>query len=114
MIGLIGLPPKSLLNRGESSMGFFDTDGGKPHKSSSNVTDDRLLTLLLSGNFRYPDLVPRNFTFENSLQEIQGEDKNLFVDFAKKMITWLPKDRATAQELLLHPWLEHWSPDALV
>ena len=45
-------------------------------------------------------------TFENSLPSLTGEDKRLFVDFAMRMLRWMPEERATAGELLEHPWLK--------
>ena len=29
----------------------------------------------------------------------------MFIDFVKKMMTWDPKERSSAKELLEHPWL---------
>ena len=34
-----------------------------------------------------------------------GEDKRLFIAFVKRMLRWMPEDRATAAELLEDPWL---------
>jgi serine/threonine-protein kinase SRPK3 len=83
MIALLGPPPKALLDRGAKSATYFDEEG----------------------RFRHPKLVPHNFSFESSVSRFQGENKAFFIDFAKKMICWLPEDRWTAKQLLEHAWL---------
>ena len=83
MIALLGPPPKALLDRGTKSATYFDEEG----------------------RFRHPKLVPHDFSFESSVTRFQGENKTFFIDFAKKMICWLPEDRWTAKQLLKHEWL---------
>ena len=84
MISLMGPPPKELLERGSTSATYFDEED----------------------QFRHPKLVHDGFSFESSITRIKGKDKELFVDFAKKMICWLPEERWTARQLLEHPWLK--------
>ena len=84
MIALMGPPPKELLERGSTSATYFDEEG----------------------RFRHPKLIPEGFCFESSITRFRGKDKELFIDFAKKMICWLPEERWTAKQLLDHPWLE--------
>lgn len=84
MIALMGPPPKELLARGSTTATYFDDDG----------------------NFRQPKLIPTNFTFETAITKIRGKEKELFIDFVKKMICWLPEERWTAKQLLDHPWLK--------
>jgi serine/threonine protein kinase len=84
MIALMGPPPKELLDRGSTSATYFDSEG----------------------QFRHPKLIREGFSFESSITRLKGEDKELFIDFAKKMICWLPEERWTAKQLLQHPWLK--------
>lgn len=84
MIALMGPPPKELLERGSTSATYFDEEG----------------------QFRHPKLVREGFSFESSITRFKGKDKELFIDFAKKMICWLPEERWTAKQLLEHPWLK--------
>ncbi|KAL2041068.1 hypothetical protein N7G274_006012 [Stereocaulon virgatum] len=55
--------------------------------------------------FQAPELILRADapTSEDSLPSLTGEDKRLFVEFGRKMLRWMPEDRATAGELLEHP-----------
>jgi serine/threonine-protein kinase SRPK3 len=83
MIALLGPPPKELLDRGNATATYFDEDG----------------------EFRKPEHVMRDLTWECSITRMRGEEKELFIDFAKKMICWLPEERWTAKQLLEHPFL---------
>jgi serine/threonine-protein kinase SRPK3 len=84
MIALLGPPPKELLARGTATETYFDGEG----------------------NFRHPKLVPEGFSFESSITRFKAKDKELCIDFAKKMICWLPEERWTAKQLLDHPFLK--------
>ena len=44
-------------------------------------------------------------TFEQQANRLQGEQKHLFVQFIRSMLSWLPEERKTAKELLDDPWL---------
>lgn len=36
---------------------------------------------------------------------LEGEEKSEFLSFISNMLQWRPEDRASARELLQHPWL---------
>ena len=85
MIALLGPPPRELLERGSTSATYFNMD---------------------TGEYRNPSFIPADLSFENSITRIKGKDKELFIDFIKKMLCWLPEERWTAKQLLSHPWLK--------
>ncbi|KAL2044438.1 hypothetical protein N7G274_003143 [Stereocaulon virgatum] len=86
MIGLLGPPPRELLDRADSA-----------------VHSDLYTT---QGEFKYPRLIPsEDFNFSNLTLFLKGEDKRLFIEFASKMLQWLPEERLTAKELYNDPWL---------
>ena len=96
MIGLLGLPPKSFLDRCTKAKKYFDADG----------------------QFKFPNHVGEFCTFDHSIHRMSGEEKELFIDMAKKMLTWAPEDRWTAKQLLDHPFLTkerecHWDTPSL-
>lgn len=37
---------------------------------------------------------------------MEGEEKALFVAFVRRMLQWVPEERATARELRDDPWLQ--------
>ncbi|KAH8435215.1 uncharacterized protein LDX57_012844 [Aspergillus melleus] len=84
IISLIGPPPEDMLKRGSQSPRYFDTDG----------------------LFRFPNLVPSERGLEQSLTVIEGDEKQMFLNFISRLLQWRPEDRATAEELLSDPWLE--------
>jgi hypothetical protein len=43
-------------------------------------------------------------TLSDSVTTLDGRDKKQFLEFAGKMLQWLPEDRKTASELLNDPW----------
>lgn len=40
-----------------------------------------------------------------TVSTIEGEEKEQFLRFATRMLEWLPEKRATAQGLLVDPWM---------
>jgi hypothetical protein len=62
------------------------------------------LTQLL-GEYMYPNLIPNRPNLECSIMSLEGEERELFLGFITKMLTWWPKDRAAAEDLLKDPWL---------
>ncbi|KAI9890528.1 MAG: hypothetical protein M1814_003868 [Vezdaea aestivalis] len=84
VIGMIGMPPLDLVQRGNRSPEFF--------------TDE--------GQFK-PDIEIKKTSLEESEERLEGEDKELFMDFLRGMLQWRPEDRKTTRQLLHHPWLEY-------
>ncbi|OOF96593.1 hypothetical protein ASPCADRAFT_206767 [Aspergillus carbonarius ITEM 5010] len=86
MIRLLGPPPQQLLER---------ADKGVYSQLFSN-----------QGDFKFPSLIPsEEFNLPNVTPFLLGEDKRLFLDFARKMLRWEPEERPTAKELYNDPWL---------
>ena len=63
------------------------------------------LTHLLAGNWRGVAEVPKD-ALEDAEKRLEGEEKALFLSFAKKMLKWKPEERSSAKELLGDPWLK--------
>ncbi|CVL11855.1 related to dis1-suppressing protein kinase dsk1 [Fusarium proliferatum] len=82
---LIGPPPQSLLSSGQRTSMFY-----KPN-----------------GEIKNPGLVPApgDFSFENTISCMSGEEKVRYIRFIKRMVKWSPEERSTARELLDDPWL---------
>ncbi|KAK0432198.1 kinase-like domain-containing protein [Armillaria borealis] len=89
IIGLLGPPPVELINRIHpectGSM-YFDENGQFKHQRY------------------YP---PRNEgTFEFMFSTIPDPQQNeIFIAFLKRMLRWLPEERASIDELLADPWM---------
>jgi serine/threonine-protein kinase SRPK3 len=83
MISLLGPPPLDFLKRCTKAKLYFDAEG----------------------NFKYPNKVKHDCCWDYSISHWQGEEKELFIDFARKMLKWVPEERWTAKQLLEHPFL---------
>ena len=51
----------------------------------------------IAGELHAVVAIPAEFSLEGSLSNISGEDKQLFLKFVRRMLTWEPKDRSTAK-----------------
>lgn len=49
--------------------------------------------------------IPEGRTLESLETRFETRDKNAFLRFVRKALTWMPEQRATAKELLQDPWL---------
>ncbi|WEW61242.1 hypothetical protein PRK78_006732 [Emydomyces testavorans] len=48
--------------------------------------------------------IPEN-SLEDSEERLEGKNKELFMQFLRKMLTWMPEERFSAKELLQDEWL---------
>jgi len=58
-----------------------------------------------------PDLDTKERKVADSVTELNGEEKEAFLDFASGMLQWLPEKRKTAKELLQHPFFDSLNKD---
>lgn len=59
------------------------------------------------GTFLYNHLIPYSRSLRSELPEcISDEEADLFLGFMRRMLCWMPEERATAAELRTDPWLE--------
>ena len=59
-----------------------------------------------AGQFKFSGLVSKEQGFEKRLTVIEGNEKQMFLNFVSRMLRWRPEERGTAQELLSDPWLK--------
>ncbi|KAJ5348897.1 uncharacterized protein N7506_002150 [Penicillium brevicompactum] len=109
MVALLGSPPKAVLKRIESlsQVDFGDgasvtRDDGKECSNSRELFGGPHFDE--EGNFLHGDLVP-NRTLEDTVPSLEGEEKELFLSFARGMLTWDPMKRKSAGQLAQHPFL---------
>ena len=60
---------------------------------------------IMIGNFRHEHLIPHHLRIEDTVTSPDGQQKDQFLSFARKMLQWLPDDRKTAKKLIEDPWL---------
>ena len=103
IIGIIGPPPKELLDRGDPEIvkRYFDDNGMLLFSVSSPLhVDDN------AGDFKYDHLIPVGRTLGDTITMLEEEEKERLLSFAKRLLRWLPEDRPSAKELIEDPWLE--------
>ncbi|OJJ45156.1 hypothetical protein ASPZODRAFT_100384 [Penicilliopsis zonata CBS 506.65] len=81
MQAVLGRPPLQFLQRSERSLQFWDEHG--QWKAASIQAD----------------------SLEILEERLEGEEKKDFLRFLRRMLCWLPEERASAKELLFDPWL---------
>ncbi|KAF2756508.1 protein kinase [Pseudovirgaria hyperparasitica] len=82
MIAILGPPPPGFLARTENSLRYWDENG------------------------KWRDLIPiPNANLERLEQRLVDGDKDGFLQFVRKMLTWIPEERPSAEELIFDPWL---------
>ncbi len=52
------------------------------------------------------DLLGSKTTLEDTVTELAGDEKEMFLDLISGMLQWLPEKRKTAKELLNHLFFE--------
>ncbi|KAL3477218.1 kinase-like domain-containing protein [Aspergillus californicus] len=82
IISLLGAPPPD-LQRGKNTFRYFDDQG----------------------QFRFPDLVGK-IDLESMANDLDGDEKSLFIQFILRMLRWKPEDRASVDDLLSDPWFQ--------
>ena len=79
---------------------FFSADG------KLRELIKRIAANIFSGKFMHDNLIPFRRVLGNEVPDcIAAEDKGRFLNFMRRMLRWLPEERATARELLEDPWL---------
>lgn len=53
----------------------------------------------------YNDRIPGSRTLEREVPDFLAGEAELFLAFMRRMLCWIPQDRATADELVNDPWL---------
>ncbi|KGO77686.1 hypothetical protein PITC_071690 [Penicillium italicum] len=60
--------------------------------------------IVVSGNWKGAAPVPES-NLEALEERLKGDEKDDFLRFLRRMLCWLPEERASAKELLFDPWL---------
>ncbi|KAL2261956.1 hypothetical protein VTK26DRAFT_2913 [Humicola hyalothermophila] len=84
VIGLLGKPPRKFISGGTNRAKFFDQEG----------------------NFYAGIPLPQPRSLGELETNLQGEDKERFLQLMRRMLQWAPEDRSTAKELLRDAWLK--------
>ncbi|KFZ06297.1 hypothetical protein V501_07577 [Pseudogymnoascus sp. VKM F-4519 (FW-2642)] len=84
MVALIGDPPSEFIGRSETTGQCFDTNG------TWIAQEDAAIPLV---------------SLDSLEKRLSGQEKQLFIQFMRSMLKWMPEERKTAKQLLDDPWL---------
>lgn len=117
MIALIGPPPPDFVARGRLRAKFFSEEGEHLDRllldfgftlarlASQIAAADVVLPWFL-GKFHAGIDLPPPSSLEEIETNLDGKDKEQFMQLMRKMLQWVPEHRSTAKELLHDPWLQ--------
>ncbi|QDS73271.1 hypothetical protein FKW77_004841 [Venturia effusa] len=109
MIALLGPVPPELVKRERSMRHWQWTPSavnakGKPCNRTADFFGGPFFGD--DGDFLDTNLIPSDRKLKDIVPDcIIDEDAEMFLDFVRKMLCWLPEERATAEKLQNHPWL---------
>ncbi|KAG8423100.1 hypothetical protein J3458_000020 [Metarhizium acridum] len=105
MVSLLGEPDEELIKRER----FFRNCQLEKPVINSRGKECKTMNEFWGGpffndenNILRTDLVERKM-LADTITELAGDEKDVFLDFASGMLQWLPEKRKTARELLQHP-----------
>ncbi|KAK2751712.1 hypothetical protein FQN54_008935 [Arachnomyces sp. PD_36] len=112
MQAVLGCPPPEFLTRSGRGLQFWDNHGlynfhsSCPLPSRYKVTSINDYVISVSGKWKEASPIPGH-NLESLEERLQGGEKDDFLRFLRRMLSWQPEERATAKELLFDPWLMH-------
>ncbi|CUF29479.1 protein kinase, putative [Bodo saltans] len=89
----LGVPPKTLVDRGSRKKNFFDANGTPKLPANSR------------GKIRRPSTKDLSSFLRVSAANLNDPEGGLFVDFIAKCLAWDPNNRWTPMQAMQHPWI---------
>ncbi|PYH34417.1 putative protein kinase [Aspergillus neoniger CBS 115656] len=82
IISVLGPPPVDMLHEAKYASRYFDTEG----------------------KFKHPGLILESGGLDKTLHDVEGDDKQAFINVISRMLRWKGDERDTVQGLLSDPW----------
>ncbi|MCJ1466514.1 hypothetical protein MMC07_005133 [Pseudocyphellaria aurata] len=118
MVAYFGLPPPQYVHRSKVTREVFDDHGQSAlplHQSvilACSATDGKIHHMALTntvnihlGKWNRAGVEIPPISLEESEENLEGRNKDLFLQFMQSMLRWVPEERKSARELLDDPWL---------
>ena len=93
MVSLMGPPPPEYLAQSDKAAQYWDDQGTFLPCPIAFYSD-----IFIIGNWKGSIPIPTQ-SLETREQQFLGEDKELFLNFLRRILRWLPEERPTAEEL---------------
>ncbi|KAK5700538.1 hypothetical protein LTR97_005055 [Elasticomyces elasticus] len=104
MVALLGPPSLDFLERSENSWKYWSRDG-RFYESARSSVDFHMRTWNGIGTWKSHVPIPGDISLEAAEQRLEGEEKQLFLIWLRKMLLWRPEDRASSQDVFFDEWL---------
>ncbi|KAF4948915.1 hypothetical protein FGADI_9199 [Fusarium gaditjirri] len=106
---LLGEPPETLVNRERVYRNLklgrtVENPMGKGCETMNDYWGGPFFDE--NGQVKRKDLALQTRKLEDTITELAGDEKYVFLDFASSMLQWLPEKRKTAKELLQHAFFD--------
>ncbi|KZF22544.1 CMGC protein kinase [Xylona heveae TC161] len=108
MIALFGPPPQKLI---EQEKQWCDVPWDRSFPGPDGTWYDTAREYYggpffdSKGHFTHTQIIPKDVRLDDCVTCLTGKEKELFLNFVRKMLRWLPEERKTAKELREDPWL---------
>ena len=99
MVSLMGPSPPEYLAKSDKASQYWDDQGTFLPCPIAFYSD-----ICLIGNWKGSIPIPTQ-SLETREQQFLGEDKELFLNFLRRILRWLPEERPTAEELAYDDFL---------
>jgi serine/threonine-protein kinase SRPK3 len=99
MIAIMGLPPLNFLQNSEKSKQYWN-DKGNPHTLLPCL---RILTWS-PGEWIGQVPIPEKSLESSETRLQEGEEKELFLIWIRKMLQWKPEDRSSIEDVIMDEW----------
>ncbi|KAL4894840.1 kinase-like domain-containing protein [Aspergillus ambiguus] len=107
MIALLGPPPPEVMQRYQFMREYSWPQPVRRDDIVCETAEEYFCGPFFdnNGRFLYEDLVPGR-KLDDTVSFLEGEEKEAFLDLAKRMLDWHPDAREKAGELAEHPFLQ--------
>jgi serine/threonine protein kinase len=102
MTAILGPPPECFLRKSPNSQEYWDQSGISFPDFAYVVIPGMFNTY--AGQWKGQPSIP-DISLEDLEDYLEGENKDLFLQFMRKILQWNPDDRQSASGLLSDPWL---------
>jgi hypothetical protein len=108
MVSLMGPPPKEFLSRSPECSRYWDSEGEYFTRTSIPQKFDADLQ---AGNWIAKTPIPMQ-SLETRERQLEGPDKDLLLQLVRKILCWLPEERASASDVFSDDFiLQHTKQD---
>ena len=105
MVAYLGPRHAGFLEWSKTSTNYFDDHGEHPASATVGKRDYANQSSFL-GKWKGSVDILKPLSLEELETNVQGKEKEPFLQFLRSMMRWVPEEKKTARELPDDPWLQ--------